>query len=630
MFPSTKQKADLPEEQEFELALSSLGRAKGIGTEKLLILNESQVTLPNLKTELKLYKVLNTETGDSRRVALDADNNVVDYEEHLEKERTLRYEKYGRMQVELHRLVELGEAPTIPVLIKYAVAEEQIDKSRMDIDQVLEGVARFQEIADKVEQETAALFRETLRQYDLAAPDEVRPSGPFVSAELPPDAIRELSKHPRVAFIGLDQEKVVLDYPTIPESLPTTRANWVHSLGTEGAGIKIAVLESGGLALSESNFNIGEIQVTASADLHMTKSVGIIGNQYNDSWEGYAPEATVYIANDSDYKDAYEWAKSKGVEVITMSWHYPSEETDGDLHSRDIYFDYMVAHYPWPTIFTSAGNQAERDAYASGKGYNFFGVGNVLNDGDGDRCNDEISSTSSWLDPTSPHGDREIPEVAAPGSRHELLGTSFGGTSCATPVTASIAALLMSTNTSLKIWPEAIRAILLATANYQDADGADWASYRDGKDGTGLINAQYGYWTANRRETGTTAQYRAHDYGSMRKSDFEGGFFEKTWKAKTFTTNSRIRAAITWNSKTASEDGEPTSSVLDADLDLWVEDPDGHLVAWSVSWDGNYEFVEFTPAKVGEYTIKIRGYSVPDDFFSWYGVAWTTHYELCS
>jgi hypothetical protein len=34
----------------------------------------------------------------------------------------------------------------------------------------------------------------------------------------------------------------------------------------------------------------------------------------------------------------------------------PAEETDGDLHSRDIYFDYVTTHYPWPTVFTSAGN----------------------------------------------------------------------------------------------------------------------------------------------------------------------------------------------------------------------------------------------------------------------------------
>ena len=134
-------------------------------------------------------------------------------------------------------------------------------------------------------------------------------------------------------------------------------------------------------------------------------------------------------------------------------------------------------------LVTSAGNQASSEAFASGKGYNFFGVANVLNDGDCNRCNDVISPSSSWKNPTSPHSDREVPEIAAPGSRHALLGSSFGGTSCATPVAASIAAVLMSHNPSLKIWPEAIRAILLATANYQLADGANWSKSLDGKDG---------------------------------------------------------------------------------------------------------------------------------------------------
>ena len=202
--------------------------------------------------------------------------------------------------------------------------------------------------------------------------------------------------------------------------------------------------------------------------------------------------------------------------------------------------------------------------------------------------------------------------------------------SCATPVAASIAALLMSVSSSLKIWPEAIRAILLATANYQDADGADWSKYADGADGTGLINARYAQWTAEKREREPEAQYRAHDYGTMWASDFDGLYFNKTWKAKAITTNSRIRVAFTWNSKTTSSDGEPTSSVLDADLDLKVYDPDGYLTAWSTTWDSNYEFVEFTPSKVGEYEIKIRGYSVPSNFWSWYGIAWTAHYDLCT
>jgi hypothetical protein len=115
----------------------------------------------------------------------------------------------------------------------------------------------------------------------------------------------------------------------------------------------------------------------------------------------------------------------------------------------------------------------------------------------------------------------------------------------------------------------------------------------------------------------------------MTATDFRGGMFTKEWKAQTYSSRSRIRVALTWNSKVAASGGVPSSSVLNADLDLWVYDPDGHLIAASTTCDNSWEFVEFTPSKTGVYTIKVRGYSVPSDFSSWYGVAWTTHYDLC-
>lgn len=631
---ASAQQADFPEER----APALVTKITKIDPQYLRILDRREVTLPNLEGRFKLFKVLNTKTGESQRLALDASNALVDYGQLLRKDLALHYRKYGSMQVALYRLVEQEGKRKIPVLIRFNVPEKRIDKSTLPPGRELEAVAqKAPSLAVQLERRAAEMFRATLSEFKLAVPRQIAQSGPFVSARLSTDAIRKLSRDPRVGFIGLHAEQEILDYPTIPESLPATRTNTVHSFGTKGSGVKIAVLESGTTTESTSCFNIGAIQDSgAGTNSHMTKSVAIIGNRYSagactGSWQGYAPEATVLLANASSYPDRYEWAKSKGVNVITMSWHYSSEETDGSLHSRDIYFDYATTHYPWPTIFTSAGNQAD-GAYASGKGYNFFGVANILNDGDGDRCNDSISSSSSWKNPTTSHGDREVPEIASPGSRHALLGTSFGGTSAATPVTASIATLLMSKNSSLKIWPEAIRAILLATANYQNADGANWSKYSDGKDGTGMTNTLYGYYTANRRETTEAPQFRAHDYGVMRSSKFNSGFFEKTWKAYTVTTSSRMRVALTWNSKTVKLTFLGITlnfSFLDADLDLWVYDPDGSLVAWSTTWDSNYEFVEFTPKKTGSYTIRVRGYDVPNDFWSYYGIAWTTHYDLC-
>ena len=626
--------------------INSVGEAAGIETSRLMILSESTATFPTLGIQATTYKVVDGETGESKRVALDKDGRSLDVDGLLLRERSAARSRFGNLQGGLFDMIDArGEdSAPIPVLIKYAVDEDTVDFDKREVDAsrlVEETYAELDRSASlrrsRVARRARALHREVLTtsEVDVRTSGRARVSGPFVRANLTARTLRQIMEDERISFIGPDGEKAIPDYPTIPDSLPTTRADTVHSSGYRGSGIKIAVLESGGLWKPEACFRIGATHVAgAAADDHMTKSVAIIGNRYSSgscsgAWQGYAPDATVLLANDSSYQDGYEWARAQGVNVITMSWHYPTEETTGALHSRDVYFDYWVTRWPYPSVFTSAGNSAAADAFASGKGYNFIGVGNVLNDGDGDRCNDAMSSDSSHKNPSSPHSDHEVPAVAAPGSRHDLLGSSFGGTSCATPVTAAISALLMSRNGSLKIWPEAIRAILLATANYQGADGQDYSRYRDGDDGAGLINAYFGMLTAGQRESGTSAQFRAHDYGLMTAADFTGGRFSKEWHAQTFTTRSRIRVALTWNSRVTASGGSPSSSVLDADLDLWIYDPNGQLVAWSTSWDNSWEFVEFAPAKTGTYTIKVRGYSVPANFSSWYGVAWTTHYDLC-
>lgn len=627
--------SDIPEDKNMENIFTLISKKYSTKLEALEILDASEFVIHQLNSKFKKFKIYDSEKDKYYRFLVGNKNTILDYNEIIEKAKQSDFKKYGRLQKELYRQISIDNDRNIPVLIKFVVKEKTLDKSSViDDSSHKKFVTEIQLEERRITEETMELYQKIFSEYDLKRPEEFSQSGPFVSTSLPRSIIHKLSRDERISFIGLDREKRVKDYPTIDESLPTTLTDYIQNLGVRGKGVKIAVLEDGGLWKDEDFFNIDEIQDDAqAADSHMTRSVGIIGNRYDDGeisdkWLGYAPEASVLIANDGDYKDAYEWAKSKNVNVITMSWHYTSEETSGDLHSRDIYFDYMVAHYPYPTIFVSAGNQADEDAYASGKGYNFFGVGDVVNDGDGNRCCDTIKAASSWINPDTIHNDREIPEISAPGSRHDLLGSSFGGTSCATPVSASISTLLMNHNNSLLIWPEAIRAILLATANYQKADNVNWSTGSDGKDGTGMINTKYAYWTAGRRETGECPQFRAHDYGTMYASDFNG-YYKKKWKIQVYNTDSHVRVALTWNSKTSSSDGEPTTSILNADLDLYVYDPDGNLVAYSISWDGNYEFVEFVPKKMGVYTIKIYGFSVPNDFWSWYGIAWTLHYDKC-
>jgi serine protease AprX len=643
--PQSDAITDAPEDRRYEQELQALAKASRIDIDQLQILDERTITLPELDLRVRAYKVRTARSDEAQRLAVDDRGRRQDIEAILEKQRALVRERYGSLQhalfEQLEQLREAGdEDRSIQVCIKFAIDEpEPLDKTRLEDGDPAKAAREAQQAERRVAAAALEVFRTAMARYGVEQRGEAEVSGPFVRTSLPATTVRELGFDESVAFLGLDGEPEVPDqHPTIQASLPTTRTNWVHGQGFRGAGVRVCILEGGGLTKAQSFFNVVAIQDTsASANDHMTKSVAITGNRYDQvpgtttgthgQWRGYAPEAAVMIANVSNYQSRYEWARVNGVNIVSMSWHFPAERTNGNLHTRDVYFDYWSVRWPWPSVFTSAGNAADEDAYAQGKGYNFLGVANVTNDGDGNRCNDVIESSSSWKNPISPVGDRELPEIAAPGSRHSLLDNSFGGTSAATPVAAAITSLLMNRNTALRVWPEGIRAILLATSNYQGADGANWSIWSDGRDGTGMVNAQYAMWTAGRRETGQTAQFRAHDYGRIRHADFQGGFFNKSWNARTSTTNARIRVALTWNSKTSGS--TPTSSVLDADLDLWVYDPDGQLVAWSSSWDGNYEFVEFTPSKPGTYRIRIRRYAMASNFDSYFGIAWTTHYELC-
>lgn len=639
--PHARDEAIEPEVRDVavERRLQSIADSVRTDPDRMLVLTESVHTLPHLERRIRFYKVFNPDDGQSSRVALDEADRVLDVEELLQQEAVAARERYGALQPALHDLLDQVEERDrmIPVVLRYRIPDEGdgIDKLELDgrdlsekeMAQIARQVARHEEA---IARHALTQHRETMRDIGVELREEPTPTGPFVPAALGPDEVRALARDERVVFVGLDAEETVLDYPTIPESLPTTRTQIVHASGYRGAGVRIAVLESGTPSVAASNFRIiGTQDQNQSANGHMTMSLGIIGNRWTGSWEGYAPEASVLLANASAYRDRYQWARDRNVNVVTMSWHFDSEETNGHLHSRDVFFDYMALRWPYPSIFTSAGNQAGSDAYASGKGYNLMGVGNVINEDDGDRCDDVMSSSSSWKNPVTSHGDHEVPAIATPGSQHALLGSSFGGTSCATPVAASIAAVMMSRNSRLKIWPEAIRAVLLATANYQGADGTRYSQFADGKDGAGMMNTLYGMWTAGRRESNGKPQFRAHDYGRATHADFSGGYLDRTWTARVLTTQSRLRVALAWNSRTTGSSGIPSASILDADLDLHVFGPDGSLVATGSSWDNSWEFVEFSPRQAGNYTIKIRGYSVPRDFVSWFGVAWTAHYDLC-
>jgi hypothetical protein len=165
-----------------------------------------------------------------------------------------------------------------------------------------------------------------------------------------------------------------------------------------------------------------------------------------------------------------------GCTVVSQSFHRHSEASSSDLSFDDIVKDWLILHWPYPTILQAAGNffvgdpdniTPIEDEYVNHKGYNSLAIGNH-NDSAG-----IMVGSSVFRNPSTLHGDRELPELSANGEMVTAAGWTDTGTSFAAPAVAGIAALIQETNPALQRWPEGCRAILLAGAS-QSVTGGTW------------------------------------------------------------------------------------------------------------------------------------------------------------
>ena len=302
-----------------------------------------------------------------------------------------------------------------------------------------------------------------------------------------------------------------------------------------------------------------------------------------------------------------------------------------------MYKDWLAITWPYPTICQAAGNFWSTDPdninppsseFVNHKGYNSLAVGNHNDSASA------MSSSSVFRNPTTSHGDRELPEISANGTGVDAVGLVKSGTSMASPAVAGVAGLLQSTNTTLKHWPEGCRALLLAGATRNVTDDTWWndvVSNTDASDGSGAVNALESHRTAlSRRSRNASATRRGWDIGSLRSSDFSSSTKLSTFSYKVKVPSGvfgprTVKVALAWTSNVnvLSIFGIkiPLSSELTVDLDLKIVDSSGNQVGYSGSWDNSYEIAEFTGAPGATYTIRIRRWSGTDRV--WYGIGWT-------
>jgi hypothetical protein len=582
---------------------------------------------------IETMKATDRRTGAPVDLAFDETGRRVNAARFFRQVAERRAKKFGKVHETLFARMETKKTGRVPVAI-WLRANEQFNPNekktrgatlrptRKALERQKATAARIQRIARGLVQEN----KMPRARMDAFAP--------VVYAQLTPARIRAIAQRRDVVGIFLHETKGVDD---LANSIAIANSDDVHSLGLKGSGVKVAIWENAPDDTSNLSITARFKSSGLTTSEHARHTHGIVKNVEKNKPHGHAPSCSLHSANTKDL-DALRWAaQEKGCTVISQSFHRDSEPGSGNMSHDDVFKDWLVLHWPYPTICQAAGNFFEgdddnihppSDEFVNHKGYNSLAVGNH------DDTAGAMSGDSCFRNPSSSHGDRELPEIAANGTAVTTVGLTMSGTSMASPAAAGCAALVQNVDETLKSWPEGCRAILLAGAKRNVAGKSWWQdviAHTDAADGTGAVDALESITIAKqRRGRNAAASARGWDVGTLRSADFGSNkrstfsYFLRT--GRTIFSPLHVKVALAWDAKIQTVRfpfiGEiMVSSLLTVDFDLLVFDSAGVQVGYSGSYDNSYEIAEFDARPNETYTIKIRRWAGEDDV--WYGIAWT-------
>ena len=548
------------------------------------------------------FKVLDESSGETFLVSLDGEGQELDRDRLAGAERAARAATYGTLDPALSDLLlDAGDEALVPVIIwlqepaydppRRPAVGRGIPVNAQQAEDYLERIAerRGAAVRSRID---PLLRRLESRGIAVAASADA----PALHGTLRQDEILRISRLPEVRqiyFAPLQSEESNVARITIG-------ANTVNNRGIDGFQMRLAQIEVGGRVATNnphlSGVSLNTTDVCAGASSHSTAVAGIIASTHS-SRRGVAPAVDLFASGSCNGVTAQLQARANAAvysqaSAVNLSW---GADTNRVPAANDLFFEDYI--FNWArTVVKSAGNRGniDGDVTSPGLGYNIITVGNFDDRNTTFRGDDIMNSTSSFGDPVSTRGDREKPELAAPGTNIETTRTSSpwtgnagSGTSFAAPAVTGTVGLMVDRDLSLWFWPEAVKAILMTSA-WNNIEGSSRLSEFDGAGGLRTDRAD----DLVRRLDG--------DWGGQ---DYDcGAASPLILDTIPLRAGRPTRAVIVWGNDSAHVDypDEPG-----ADLDLRIRNPSGSTVASSSSWDNTYEIVHFTPTQTGNHTLRV-------------------------
>ncbi|MBN1136291.1 MAG: S8 family serine peptidase [Anaerolineae bacterium] len=630
-------------------ALLYISRREGIPIEGLLIVNDYERAFPFIGRTFRAVTIFDVRSTSGREYNLLVDLKDGYIEEDVNgveaAENAAYNAKYSKLHPALYeRLQQVGDDDVLPIAIwvapvaggrtqeqvyaelaaRYPEAAAAMERSGKPFD--VADPAKAQEIWQAywqmVTDDTAARVG-PLVEYLSQIGFEPRTYGsmPSIVAALPKREIVRLAERLDVGAIYLVDAPCSVDTDT---AIPTDRVPLVWNRGFNGSGERLAILEFGNIAPDTGCLDIIAVRPGVLAPgvppEHKTLVASVAACSDN-THTGAAPGVDIVDAgfdgadwpggiSQADAVEALRWAvQDESSRVVNLSARW---EADNNLNWTDRAFDYW-ARAGIAFISKSAGNRGQGDGQITspGKAWNVVTVGGSDDADTPAWSDDNMYGSSSYVNPVGVH--REKPEVVAPAVNLDIVGPggalfpAWSGTSFSTPQVAGLAALLIDRNPELRVWPEALRAIIMASAIHNIDGPSDIPiGQEDLRDGAGSIDAALADEAAKLRGLAGSV-CSAPCWWAFPTSINNPPVNGSVYRSFSATRGDRIRVAIAWWANADQPAGwpNPIRDELMTNYNLYVYDPSGDLVGYTASLDNNYELAEFVAEESGIYQIHV-------------------------